>query len=246
MYRVAYLLIPGMKLFRFPTRFLIVVELGLALLGAVGLTRLRADLQRRAAAARMPRALALALCAGTALDLFIHQPRQNPMVPARDWLAAASAVDVIRATRPSRGRSRRAIASCIGRTFLTARGWADVGPYFELRDLLEPNTGGGFWNTPSADCYAGIAPRWYVDVWGDHSREASLVRCLRLPGLRREGTLRIHPALPKVLAHVWRDSRAQPVSAAGEGARFVAGAGCLRLPRRGRGAGAVRALRPEG
>ena len=43
-FRIAYLLIPGLKMFRFPTRFLIVVELGLAVLGAIGLTRLRADL----------------------------------------------------------------------------------------------------------------------------------------------------------------------------------------------------------
>ena len=35
-FHVAYLLVPGLKLFRFPTRFLIVVELGLALLAAPG------------------------------------------------------------------------------------------------------------------------------------------------------------------------------------------------------------------
>ena len=35
-FRVAYELLPGLKLFRFPTRFLIVVELGIALLGAAG------------------------------------------------------------------------------------------------------------------------------------------------------------------------------------------------------------------
>src|SRR5207237_8081701 len=46
-FNAAYLLIPGLKLFRFPTRFLIVVELGLALLAALGLTRLRDDLARR-------------------------------------------------------------------------------------------------------------------------------------------------------------------------------------------------------
>ena len=53
-------------------------------------------------------------------------------------------------------------------------------------------------NTPSADCYAGIAPRWHVDVWGDHSREAALVSLLA--GYDSDAKLlRIHPAFPNIL-----------------------------------------------
>jgi hypothetical protein len=84
------------------------------------------------------------------------------------------------------------------RTFQTAHGWANVRPYFELRDVLEPNTGGGFWNTPSADCYAGITARWYIDVWGDHNREASLVSLLATLDFDA-AALRVHPALVKIL-----------------------------------------------
>jgi hypothetical protein len=198
-YRVAYELLPGLKLFRFPTRFLIVVELGIALLGAVGLTRLRADLERRwTPPSRMPQAIALALCAGTAIDLFIHQPRQNPMVPAREWLAPPPAVQLVQAgtSQPRTFTPRH--RELHRRAFQTARGWADVGPYLETRNLLEPNTGGGFWGTPSADCYAGIAPRWYVDVWGDHSREASLIALLA--GYDYDAkALRLYPAFPTLL-----------------------------------------------
>ena len=46
-FKVAYTLVPGMSMFRFPTRFLIVVELGIALLGAIGLTRLAVELKER-------------------------------------------------------------------------------------------------------------------------------------------------------------------------------------------------------
>ena len=55
-----------MDLFRFPTRFLIVVELGLAVLAALGLTRLGADLTGwcSSRAPRLPRLIVLALCAG--------------------------------------------------------------------------------------------------------------------------------------------------------------------------------------
>lgn len=198
-FRVAYLLIPGMDLFRFPTRFLIVVELGLALLAAFGLTRLRADLTRRwPAPSRGPALVASAICAATAVDLFIHQPRQNPMVPAREWLAPPRVVDAIRGdtaqprTFTPRHRDEHR------RTFQVARGWADVTPYFRLRDALAPNLGGGFWNVPSGDCYVGISPRWYVDVWGDHNREVSLMTFLTMNDVQA-GVLRVGPNMPAVL-----------------------------------------------
>lgn len=197
-YRVIYLVIPGMKLFRFPTRFLIVVELGLALLGAIGLTRLRADLGRRPATTRVAGPIAMALCAVTVVDLIAHQPRQNPMVRARDWLAAPPSVEVIRreTSQPRTFTPRH--RDLHRRMFLAAHGWTDVRPYFELRNLLEPNTGGGLWDTPSADCYAGISARWYIDVWSDHNRESSLVQYFSLIDFDA-GRLRLHPALSRIL-----------------------------------------------
>ena len=135
-YRLAYLLIPGLKLFRFPTRFLFVVELGLALLGAIGLTRLRADLQQRAATARIAGTLAMALCAATVLDLFIHQPRQNPMVSAREWLAPPPSIDVIRrdTSQPRTFTPRH--RDLHRRTFQVAHGWSNVEPV--LRPARSP------------------------------------------------------------------------------------------------------------
>ena len=198
-YKIAYLLIPGLKMFRFPTRFLIVVELGLAVLAAVGVTRLREDLQRRLAPdSRAPLWIATALCALTAVDLWHHQPRQNPMVPAAAWLAPPASVQMIRAdTRQPRTFTPRQRDLHRG-AFLAARGWADVGPYFDLRGLLQPNIGAGFWGVPSADCYAGIAPRWYTDVWGDHNREDSLAFRMSLADPARQALL-LHPAMAGIL-----------------------------------------------
>jgi hypothetical protein len=197
-FRIAYLVIPGMKLFRFPTRFLIVVELGLALLAAIGLTRLGADLKRRLPASpRLARGIVLAICAGTALDLFIHQPRQNPMVPAQRWLAAPATANVVHADSAQPRTFTPRHRNLHVKTFGVAHGWSNVEPFFELRDLLEPNTGGGFWNTPSADCYAGIAASWYVNVWGDHNREAMMSLLAYLDFGAQ--TLRTHPVLPRVL-----------------------------------------------
>jgi hypothetical protein len=198
-FHVAYLLIPGMKVFRFPTRFLFVVELGLALLGAFGLTRVGADLQRLfRPSSPLPRVIVLAICLGTALDLFLNQPRQNPMVPGRDWLATPPSVEVVQADSPQPRTLTPRYRELHTRTFLRAHGWADVRPYFELRDVLQPNTGGGFWNTPSADCYAGIAASWFVDVWGDHNRESFVSSMAYLDFEAR--SLRVHPALARVLS----------------------------------------------
>jgi hypothetical protein len=198
-YKVAYLLVPGLKMFRFPTRFLIVVELGLALLGAIGLTKLRADVQQRMpAASRAPSWIAVAICALTAVDLWFHQPRQNPMVPAADWLAPPASVQMIRAGAPQPRTFTPRQRDLHRGAFLAASGWSDVRPYFDLRGILQPNIGAGFWGVPSADCYAGIAPRWYTDVWGDHNREDSLAFRMSLVDTNRQALL-LHPAMGNIL-----------------------------------------------
>ncbi len=196
-YQVAYLLIPGISMFRFPTRFLIVVELGVALLGAAGLTRLREDLRPRLPAA-FAWAVPVVLVALTAIDLTFHQPRQNPIVPASAWLAPPASVDLIRAGTPEPRTFTPRHRDLHRATFLRAGGWADVEPYYEARDLLEPNLGGAYWGVASADCYAGISARWYVDLWGDHNREASVASLLAAPDFRT-GQLQVHPRLPNFL-----------------------------------------------
>lgn len=198
-YKIAYLLIPGLKMFRFPTRFLIVVELGLAVLAAIGLTKLREDLSRRLTAlSRVPAAVAITLCAATAIDLWFHQPRQNPMVPAAEWLAPPRTVEIIKADTPQPRTVTPRQRDLHRRAFLDARGWADVSPYFALRGVLQPNIGAGFWGVPSADCYAGVAPRWYTDVWGDHNREDSLLTRMSELEIEKQ-VLLLHPGLAGLL-----------------------------------------------
>jgi hypothetical protein len=118
----------------------------------------------------------IAVCVATALDLFIHQPRQNAFVPAGDWLAAPRTADIVRADTSAPRTFTPHHRDVHRLTHLyAARGWKDVEPYFKLRELLEPDTGAGYWNVPSADCYVGLAPRWYVSVWSYHYVENSLM-----------------------------------------------------------------------
>lgn len=196
---LAYHVVPGLSTFRFPTRFLIVVELGLALLAAVGLTKLGRDLERRAGTTMplAPPAVVLGLCVLTVADLFLHQPRQNPMVDAKTWLQPPVIVERVRAGAVHPRTFTVGHGALHRLAFQEARGWANVAPYFQLRDVLQPNIG-SYWNTPSVDCYAGVAPTWHVDVWGDHNRPGLVAG--RLAGIDlNAGALRVHPEIAKVL-----------------------------------------------
>ena len=166
------------------------------------------------------------------------------MVPAREWLAPPASVEIVRAARRSRARSRRAIATLHRRTFQLAHGWADIAPYFQLRDVLAPNLGGGYWGMPSADCYVGISPRWFVDVWGDHNREVALMAFLAAYNFEA-GVLQDPAESPDGPEGVWRDPHAQQLPGAGCGAPAGGPDGeRLRLQDRRRRARAVRAAAP--
>jgi hypothetical protein len=198
-FKLAYVALPGMNLFRFPTRFLVVVDLGLALLAASGVTWLRGYLEGRATSRSVkPGAIAVALCAITALDLMVHNGRQNPMVPGQEWLAAPPSVNAVAADRADTRTYTPGTTALHVEAVIRARGWVDTRPYFELRDVLQPNTGGGFWNVPSADCYAGVSARWHVDVWGDHNRRAALVPSLVKVDIEKR-TLRLEPSIVPLL-----------------------------------------------
>ncbi len=170
-FHLAWRFVPGMNLFRFPTRFLFVVDLGLALLAALGLGLLRADLERklRARAPRGASLLVAALVAGTALDLFAVQSRQNPFVPAAVWLAPPQAVTIL----GDRARDARFFTPAHRYFHIVAsrmaHGWRDLRPFLHLRQTLAPNTG-LYWGVTSVDCYGGLAPSWWLDVFGDSNR----------------------------------------------------------------------------
>lgn len=189
-FRFLFDYLPGFNLFRFPTRFLILVDFSLCVLAALGLSRLREDLLplfRRLGSERVLPLVVLAVCAGTELDLLLNQPRQNPMVKAGDWLAAP---EMVKALRAEPGGPPRIFTPFHMEFHMAAnraaRGWADLRPYFVLRQLVQPNSN-LYWNLASADCYSGINARWVVDTWGDHSRGSLLVyKTLQpVPSLRR-------------------------------------------------------------
>jgi hypothetical protein len=215
LFHLAWKYLPGMGRFRFPTRFLFVVDLVLCVLGGMGLSLLRPLLDRllARAAPRVVSLLPAALVFGTAVDLFAHQSHQNPFVPASEWLAKPSALNVlgdslseVRLFSPMHRAFHRS-------AFQEARGWADLQAYRELRESVPPNTG-AFWGLATADCYMGIAPTWYLDVWGDHSRRGIVV-----PTTMRLGTDAIvtSPTFAPILASFGVTHLSSPVPVRGSG-----------------------------
>jgi len=155
----------------------VVVDLGLVLLGAVGLTRIGEELKARwGGASRLPRLIQIGACVVTALDLLYHQPRQNAFVKASDWLAPPRTAGIVRADSPAPRTFTPHHRDIHRRTHVgPAQGWTDVEPYYKLRDLLEPDTGAGYGTCPRPTATSGWRPRWYVSIWSYHYFENSLI-----------------------------------------------------------------------
>jgi len=170
--------IPGMDRFRLPTRFLFVTELALCVLAGAGLTIARERASR--AASRLVRLLPAVVAAGTVLEVALANVPHNGFDPAAHWLAPPPAAALL----PRTGEPYRVYAPAwktVHRAlFHRARGWnGDRAAWRRVRALLAPNAN-LLWGVETPDAYAGIAPRWVADLWGDHNREGLLNATLRL------------------------------------------------------------------
>ena len=183
LFGLAFRVLPGLATFRFPTRFLFIVELALALLGGLGLTVLEEFLEdrRRRGVGRLSASLvAIIIVSITAAELIAHNRRQNPLVDADRWLAQpASAASILASHQPGRvfspGHQRLHTVA-----FALAGGWSgDLGPYLAHREILQPNSN-LLHGVAAVDGYAGIEPSWTVDLLGDHNRVGILGRLYRL------------------------------------------------------------------
>ncbi|MDP7111058.1 MAG: hypothetical protein QGH45_03800, partial [Myxococcota bacterium] len=94
LYRLAWLGVPGMDLFRFPSRFVVLVDLALAVLASLGCSALLARLESVGTAARV---VPLVLVGLVTVELSIQQPTQLPMDDAAPWRAASPVAAAIAA-----------------------------------------------------------------------------------------------------------------------------------------------------
>jgi hypothetical protein len=173
LYRIAFETLPGLKTFRFPTRFLFVVEFALVLLGGIGLTCLQAFIARLVPVARrtvIPALVGAVMACVMAEDLVSYNQRQNPLVDSAQWLAPpATAAFIQKSGETGRVYSPNAKDQHVA-IFHMARGWSgDLSPYYQHRDVLQPNAN-LLHGLSTLNAYWGISPSSSVDVVGDHNR----------------------------------------------------------------------------
>ncbi len=198
-YRLLFPLVSGLGAFRFPTRYLLFVELSLAVLAAVGWTEARRRLEGGALAALRPAVLAGLALVLTAVDLPMHQLRQLPLAPAERWVDPPA---TSRALAAEPGDFR--VFSVGGveshwQAYSRARGWqGDLEPYIEQRDMLQPSSN-LLWGIDSADGYVNLVPTYLASVWGQPTHEAGLVRHTFTV---ENGRLQVFPGLIR-MARLW-------------------------------------------
>ena len=186
-YAAAFHLVPGMRYFRFPTRFLAVVDGAIAVLAAIGATRLLARSHR------FNHGVAVA---AVALELWSLQARQNPIAPMAQW---QSPPETARLLHGDAGPFR--IYSIGGReshraAFARAHGWeGDLQPFIAQRDFLQPNTN-VLYGIASADGYAQLTPSYVVDLWGDQNRSGLINQTATM----RNGRVMATASLLKILS----------------------------------------------
>ncbi len=167
LYRVAFTLLPGMSSFRLPQRMLFVACGALAVLAALGLTRVQqwwSEHPSLRASRLSPTMLGVVLVALTAVDLAVTQPRQNPLADAASWLSPPPTARAMRADGVERFYTMES-STIHDRAFSLAHGWRDLRPYAFARDLVQPDAN-LLWSMASADGYVGLPTQHMDSAWG--------------------------------------------------------------------------------
>jgi Bacterial membrane protein YfhO len=179
LYKLAFNYFPGMNYFRFPTRLLLITDLSLAALAALGLTRFalkfapgaaRTAQSRPSGSRRFPLIQALVVLA-VICDLLYFHLRQNPIVDAVKWMEPPKTVGLLKQDPSLFRMFSLGARHAHRRTFIEqARGWeGNLQPFVDQREFIQPSSN-VLYGISSPDGYANLTPNYIVDIWGDQNR----------------------------------------------------------------------------
>jgi hypothetical protein len=201
-FHLAYTLIPGMNLFRFPQRLQAVVTLCLVLTAALSLTRFQnwlaktAIVRKRGARATLPflswmTLLGVAMLTLVVADLYFYHIRQNAIIDAKAWYEPPQTAKRIQQEDDGLYRvvSFGAITKFL-EAYEQAGGWeGDLQPYLVQREFLQPDLN-ILYGIPAADGYLNLTPDHLTQVWGNEKVPGFVERLLYRSGdqwFAREG-----------------------------------------------------------
>ena len=227
-FAVAFEVVPMMKFFRFPTRFLFVVDAALAVMAGIGLRHLLSggsEGARGGGGTRFASVSATLILGVAVADLLFFQLRQNAIAPLREWRTPPHTADLL-GNEAARFRiySQGAEFTHIS-AYNNASGWlGSLQPYIDQREYLQPSLPVlyGF-STPNG--YAQLTPAYVVDVWGDQNR-AGIWNALQ--GLTRDHFV-VRPPYKKLLSLHNVKTILSPLPIVGEPFTFRGFVGQVRL-----------------
>lgn len=169
LFHVFWSIAPGFKLFRFHDRFLLYVDLVLALLAGLGLTWLLARLAGKASRRGLGIAITVVVVAVCFADLYLALGAHNPKVASERWKAPPPIVAAIREhagadTAPFRVADNDAQRSVFMNAYYRARGWTgDLTPYDVAKNMLDPNLN-LLWGITHLQIYYMLFPHWMQEA----------------------------------------------------------------------------------
>ena len=165
--------IPGLALFRHPTRCMLLLNFCLALLAAMAWNGLRCYF-----APSKRKLLGLLLFVIVLGDLFYFQRRRLPSVEAKKWLAPPVTAQYLKKQVGSHRYYTLDSSVTHLAAFRVATGWwGNLYPYIAQRDFLQPSINVLF-GVSSADGYVNMAPKEVTSIWGYSSGRLGLVHKL--------------------------------------------------------------------
>lgn len=200
-YLLAWHLVPGMRFFRFPVRFLLVVQLALAVLAGFGLDTLRARVRDG-----KRHLLAAAVISLAAADLLLFARAYIGWVDARAWMEPPPTARILHqlAAPGERVYSLAHVTQSNGtplfhffwkNAYTQAKGWkGDMTPYLEMRKLLAADGHLAWGLSHFADC--GLL-EGVLGITARAGLEEVLARAIVLD---EDGAVMVMPGVASVLA----------------------------------------------
>lgn len=184
-YAAVWHVVPGVAMFRLPTRALVVTELALAVLAGLALSALEARLaMARKQRPGLPRVGLLSglVVVVTMADLSARQLRQNAWGEADAWLAPPDTARFL--LQPGNEGRYFALGHYAWHTDAIGKagGWAgDLGEVLQNRGMLGPNLS-LYWGLQAIQGYAGAAPAWSAAMWGSPQERGLIDQTMQLDG----------------------------------------------------------------